>query len=187
MTIEDCAPPGAVAAVDGDEAFAMTEDAFRLFYDRTARPLWAYLARISGDRRLADDLLQETYYRFLKSGATIDDETHRKNYLFRIATNLVVDSHRRPRVDARPSREAVVDAAVDPVGNVADDAARRVDVGRALAKLRPRDRALVWLAYVNGSSHGEIADTLGLRKGSIKLLLFRARRRLAALLREEPR
>jgi RNA polymerase sigma-70 factor (ECF subfamily) len=52
-----------------------------------------------------------------------------------------------------------------------------------MAKLRPRDRSLLWLAYAHGSSHREIADTLGLKVASIKLLLFRARRRLATLLR----
>jgi RNA polymerase sigma-70 factor (ECF subfamily) len=40
----------------------------------------------------------------------------------------------------------------------------------------------LWLAYAQGSSHKEIAESLGLRAGSVKLLLFRARRRLAALL-----
>jgi RNA polymerase sigma-70 factor (ECF subfamily) len=42
----------------------MGEDEFRSFYERTARPLWSYLSRLTGDRQKADDLLQETYYRF---------------------------------------------------------------------------------------------------------------------------
>ena len=179
--------PGDVAG--HAEAFQMTEDEFRPFYDRTARPLWAYLARISGDRRLADDLLQETYYRFLKSRKAFDDEAHRRNYLFRIATNLVLDSKRQPRsersersADGNPGVLTTVRAGSDVAGAVA----QRVDVGRAMGRLRPRDRALVWLAYVNGSSHKEIAEALGLRTASIKLMLFRARRRLAALLREMP-
>ena len=53
---------------------------------------------------------------------------------------------------------------------------------RALGRLKPRERALLWLAYANGSSHAEIADVLGLKTGSIKLLLFRARRKMAAAL-----
>ena len=61
-------------------------------------------------------------------------------------------------------------------------AQRRVDLSRAMARLKPRERALLWLAYAEGSSHKEIADSLGLKASSIKLLLFRARRRLAALL-----
>ena len=74
--------------------FAMDEQAFRAFYDRTAPALWAYLSRLSGDRQLADDLLQESYYRLLRSRETFEGEAHRRNYLFRIATNLVRDARR---------------------------------------------------------------------------------------------
>jgi RNA polymerase sigma-70 factor, ECF subfamily len=44
---------------------------------------------------------------------------------------------------------------------------------------------MLWLAYAEGASHQEIASVLGLRPASMKLLLFRARRRLAALLEEK--
>src|SRR5262252_6468857 len=87
----------ATAAVD---ALQMDEDTFRAFYDRTARQVWAYLARITGDRTLADDLLQETYYRFLRAERAFESETHRRNYLYRIATNLAHDRHRRNKVAA---------------------------------------------------------------------------------------
>jgi RNA polymerase sigma-70 factor (ECF subfamily) len=180
LTIDELARLGSLPA-EADEPFHMTEEAFRMLYERTARSLWAYLARLTGDARLADDLLQETYYRFLKSNAALESDDHRKNYLFRIATNVAHDARRRTRVDSAE------DADARAPGDVAENAARRVDVGRALARMKPRDRALVWLAYVNGSSHKEIADTLGLKPSSIKLMLFRARRRLAALLREGPR
>ena len=178
-----------VEAADVDATFQMDEEAFRLFYDRTARPMWAYLARMTGDPRLADDLLQEAYYRFLRARATHDDDAHRKNYLFRIATNLAHDVRRRPRIDAT----ALVDASgardpADPRGSdVAADTARRVDLARAMSRLKPRERDLLWLAYAQGSSHDEIAETLGLKTSSIKMLLFRARRRLAALLGEHTR
>jgi RNA polymerase sigma-70 factor (ECF subfamily) len=51
-----------------------------------------------------------------------------------------------------------------------------------MATLKPREREMLWLAYAQGSSHEEIAESLGVRKSSIKILLFRARRRLAAAL-----
>ena len=93
---------------------------------------------------------------------------------------------RRPRVDDVPlgRRPERLDHADPQSADAAGGAVRRVDLARAMARLKPRERELLWLAYAQGSSHQEIAETLGLKTASIKLLLFRARRRLAALLRE---
>lgn len=167
-------------ASESDVALEMDEEAFRAFYDRTARILRAYLSRVTGDSQLADDLLQETYYRFLRARSDYESEAHRRNSLFRIASNLVRDHFRRR---GRLAMVAAADDAALADSSGAAHTERRADLRRALARLRPRDRELLWLAYAQGSSHREIADSLGLRTGSIKLLLFRARRRLADLLR----
>lgn len=158
----------------------MDEEAFRAFYDRTARVLRAYLSRVAGDSQLADDLLQETYYRFLRARSHYESEAHRRNSLFRIASNLVSDSHRQRR---RAPAVSAADERTLAGPPDADRTERGADLRSAMARLRPRDRELLWLAYAQGSSHREIADSLGLKAGSIKLLLFRARRRLADLLR----
>jgi RNA polymerase sigma-70 factor, ECF subfamily len=163
-----------------DVAFQMDEDAFRGFYDRTSRALWAYLSRVTGDRQLADDLLQETYYRFLRASRDYESDAHRRNSLFHIATNLVRDTRRRPSLMPLPDADRI--AATSAAGSVADEAARRTDLQRAMLSLKPRERMLLWLAYGQGESHREIAQALGLKTGSIKLLLFRARRKLAKLL-----
>jgi RNA polymerase sigma-70 factor (ECF subfamily) len=55
-------------------------------------------------------------------------------------------------------------------------------LGPALAELRPRDRQLLWLAHAEGYTHREIAQITGLGSASIRLLLFRARRRIAQIL-----
>lgn len=158
----------------------MDEEAFRGFYDRTARALRAYLSRVTGDRALADDLLQESYYRFLRARGGYESEAHRRNTLFRIATNLIHDSRRRAR---KVPPLANIDSEPVPSGPCQTEATdRAADLRRAMASLKPRERALLWLAYAQGSSHREIAESLGVRAGSIKLLLFRARRRLAGLL-----
>lgn len=161
-----------------DVALAMDEDAFRAFYERTSGALWGYLSRISGDREVADDLLQESYYRLLRTTIAFESENHRRNYLYRIATNLVRDGRRV----SRPLFDAGIEVADVPSPEGGADAESRVDVRRALGRLKPRERAMLWLAYANGSSHAEIADVLGLKTASIKLLLFRARRKLAATL-----
>lgn len=174
-------------AAEIDVPFEMDEEAFRAFYDRTSRPLWSYLSRLTADSQLADDLLQESYYRFLRTRAQWESESHRRAYLFRIATNLVRDGRRRARRGYTvPLPDADQNALTASGDSPADAGVRRTDLARAMGRLRPRERALLWLAYAQGHAHTEIADTLGVKTGSVKLLLFRARRKLAGLLRQEP-
>ena len=162
-----------------DDALAMNEETFRALYERTARPLWAYLARATGSPQLADDLLQEAYFRLLRSRTVHESEAHQRHYLFRIALNLVRDERRRRRPDWVPLPEGADERIADLT---APDAERSAAVVQALGRLTARDRDLLWFAYSVGSSHAQIADALGLRTASVKQLLFRARRRLAALL-----
>jgi len=174
-------------AAELDVPFEMDEDAFRAFYDRTARPLWSYLSRMTSDSHVADDLLQESFYRFLRTRGHWESESHRRAYLFRIATNLVLDGRRRarrgPTVPLPDSDQNAIPAAG---GDLAEASVRRTDLRRAMDRLRPRDRALLWLAYAQGHAHTEIAQTLGVKSGSVKLMLFRARRKLADILRSAP-
>ncbi len=164
-----------------DAKLQMDEDTFRRFYNRTSGMLWAYLARATNDPAAADDLLQESYYRLLRTTTTFESEDHRKNYLFRIATNLIRDRFRRPRLDsAQLPEHGEGDITAD--GDLAQQTQQRSDLARAMAQLSQRERELVWLAYGQGSTHQEIAGMLGLKTGSIKPLLFRARRKLARIL-----
>lgn len=169
------------AGATEDVSFLMDEDAFRGFYERTSRMVWAYLARMTGDRQLADDLLQECYYRFLRAEAPLETESHRRHYLFRIATNVLRDGARRRRTQPRPlSHEGLP----EPTGDErhVDRLDHRLDVSRAMEQLKPRERAMLWLAYAQGASHDEIARMVGVRPSSMKVLLSRARQKLATAL-----
>jgi RNA polymerase sigma-70 factor, ECF subfamily len=173
-------------ALEAVEPLDMDEDAFREFYDLTSSAVWAYLSHATGDPHAADDLLQETYIRLLGARRRFESDAHRRTYLFRTATNLARDRFRRNRVrQAEPLDEARAygEAAPPSTGYGREE---RADLRRALARMTPRDRQVLWLAYAEGSSHQEIADTLGLRAGGIRVLLFRARKKLAALLTPRP-
>jgi RNA polymerase sigma-70 factor (ECF subfamily) len=159
--------------------FAMSEQEFRIFYAQTARPLWAYLRRLCGDAALAEDLLQEAFYRFLRAKLPSADDAYQRNYLFRIGTNLAHDHFRKTKRQADPLPDAPSSE------QVAFDVRLRSDIERILQKLKPRERTLLWLTYVDEASHREIAQVTGLREISIRPMLFRARRRLAALLRKQ--
>ena len=177
-----------MAERQADEALAvMGDDEFRAFYERTARPLWAYLSRICGDPHQADDFLQEAYYRIYRASKRYENEAHRRNSLFQIATNLVRDAARRgkhyeevPLADEGAPSVGVVPKSASPSPET--EVAMRTDVARAIQQLEPVQRELLWLAYAQGSSHEEIAEILGLSAISVRTLLLRARRKLAGIL-----
>jgi RNA polymerase sigma-70 factor (ECF subfamily) len=154
----------------------LDEQAFASCYERNARSLWSYLYRVTGRAADADDVVQDAFCRLLQAdvGSLGDEELRR--YLFRIASHIVADRWRRTAQEAswldrlRGTTEAHLDPEYDD------------SVSREFAALKPRERALLWLAYVEGESHQDIAAALGLSTGSIKVLLSRARSRLRGLL-----
>lgn len=157
----------------------MDSEAFTGFYQRSAPALRAYLARVSGNHALADDLMQEAYLRFLCASRPLGGEVDYRRYLFRIASNLLRDHWRRPRADSLEDLPELSLAAPDALSRV--DSLTTLDP--AMARMRPRERQLLWLAHAEGYSHREIAEITGLGAASIRLLLFRARRKMARLLR----
>jgi len=157
------------------ETRPMTEAEFEAFHGRTSQPLWAYLRRISGDPAQADDVLQESYLRLLRHPPSPDrDERERKAYLFQIATNLMRDRW-RSRERERSVLERLL--ALWPA-RPQSGAGLSLDMAAALDRLPPRDRALLWLAHVEGYDHREIAKVLGLQESSVRVILFRARKKL---------
>lgn len=153
----------------------LDERSFAAFYERTKRAVWSYVYRVTGHAADADDIVQEAFCRIIGVEIDADDEEGLRRYVFRVAGNLMADRWRRASREAswleRLRRPDVhVDVEYDD------------SVPREFAALAPRERALLWLAYVEGENHQEIADALGLARGSVKVLLFRARAKLKRLL-----
>jgi len=154
----------------------MDEESFHAFYEQTARSLRGYLRSMVIDQTLVDDLLQESYFRFLKAALPADMElAHRKNYLYRIATNLVHDHRRSRKTEELPEDWRGVAAAGSP------DTAH--DVGSAFGRLKEREREVLWMAYVECFDHKEIAEVLRTKAVSIRPMLARARARFGDILR----
>jgi len=155
----------------------MNEPSFQAFYAATAGPLRAYVARTLGDFGQADDIVQECFLRLLRMVDAPEDPEHLRRLAFRIASNLMADEWRRRRRSPAAADTAPEASSRDP------DSALRLDMTRVFRQLTPRQRQMMWLSYVEGADHKEIAAALGLREGSIRVLLHRARKKLAALLK----
>ena len=172
---------GAVAPADlaqPDIRATMTEAEFEAFHRATARSLRAYVVRVLGRVDHADDVVQEAYLRFLRSRPPGDSMDQFRAFLFRVATNLIVDHWRSRRFEQPSSVTDPEPIRIDP------DVPLRIDMERAFTHLRPEERAMMWLAYVEGADHREIASALGVSRLSVRVLLFRTRRKLAQHLRE---
>jgi len=180
LTFTELAP--AEEALQNESAMQMDEASFRALYNRTARGLWAYLAKLTGDRAAADDLMQESYYRFLRARHASLSEEQAKQYLFRIASNLLRDRWRRGQGKLSVPLEDV--AEMPGAEQTAESVQARSDLRGALRQLKPRELQLLWLAYVEGSTHKEISAVVGLRTVSVRPMLFRARQKLLGILRK---
>ena len=171
---------GALVGKAAEHAAAMGEAEFERLYHATAGAILGYLTAVLGRREIADDLLQETYCRFLAQGparAGMEPQAARR-YLFRIASNLLRDRWRSG--EGQPFAEPAEAGA-------AADFDTALEVQAMLQHLSVKDRTLLWLAYVEGMDHAEIAAATGLGRLSVRTLLLRARRRAKRLLEGEAR
>jgi len=156
---------------------SMDESKFDAFYRKTAGGLWTYLHRLTGDPAAADDLLQKAFFRFLRSNPAVTSEEHARRWIYRTATNLAFDHFREAKRGA-----AAILGRRPPAETPGGTLELRHDMARVFAELKPQERALLWLAHVEESSHDEIAEALGLKSKSVRVLLFRARKHLADLM-----
>jgi RNA polymerase sigma-70 factor (ECF subfamily) len=176
----------------------MDAAAFQVFYAKTAPGLRGYIRRASGNEALADDILQESYLRFLRADlfqfkdaqfkdaqfrdARFNDVTRSdaplKAYLYKIASSLLVDHWRRLKRERRWSLWNFLGG--EPVTHPKSES----DSMRFFRQLKPQEQLLLWLAYVEGFEHREIAAALRLKEKSVRVVLFRARKKLARTLED---
>ena len=154
----------------------MEEAAFRSFYLKTAPALRAYIARSVGSLHAADDVLQDAFMRFLAKAPPKLSETEMRGYLYRTAETLIVDRWRQ-RLRERKRDRAAADLREETV-----EPHFRGDVDRAFRALRPQQRSLLWMAYVEELDHREIAAANGVGEKSVRVLLSRARGAFAEVL-----
>lgn len=181
-SLDFAAAGGDLAAQDGvaadlpTAAQRMDSAAFQVFYAKTAPGLRAYIRRASGNEALADDILQDAFLRFLRADLPPLEEAPLKAYLYKIAASLLVDHWRRINRERRWSLRNFFGA--EPAANPRGDS----DALRFFHRLKSQEQLMLWLAYVEGFEHREIAAALRLKEKSVRVLLFRARKKLARAL-----
>jgi RNA polymerase sigma-70 factor (ECF subfamily) len=156
------------------------------FYANYSRAFWFYIFKICGDEHMADDIYQESLVKFLKAKPRIENETHLKVYLYRIAFHLIIDRKRRIKVEKKSFQEKVHTYERD-MHDAGQESAilLSMEMEKTFKKLKPKQRMLLWLAYVEGYSYSEIAKITDTKEKSLKVQLFRAREKLANILKAQ--
>jgi RNA polymerase sigma-70 factor (ECF subfamily) len=154
----------------------LSRDDVERLYGTFGPRLQSYLLRQVGDPAVAADLLQETFVRLMRSPPEVGSDAEVRAYLYRAAHSRTMDYFRR--------RQRAEQAAHLPARPPSEPVSLPMDIDRAFAELEPRDRTLLWLAYVEEMRHNEIARAVGVQTLSVKVLLYRARKRLANILRK---
>lgn len=158
------------------ERRAVCEGAFEQFYEATAPGIRSYILRHCSDRNSADDLFQITYVKFLGSRmAPTPQAPEARAYLYRIASNVIADHGRALQRRASLRRSAQESQATLLMAPVAEDLALR----DGLRRLSQREQQLLWLLYAEGFAHKEVAKIMNLKTASVRVLAFRARKKLA--------
>jgi RNA polymerase sigma-70 factor (ECF subfamily) len=158
------------------------------FYANHSRSFWFYIYKICGNEQLSDDIYQESFVKFLKARQHFANEKHMKVYLYRIAFRLIIDRKRRIKVEKKSFEEKVHTYERDMHdGGQESGILLSMEMEKTFKKLKPKQRMILWMAYVEGYSYSEIAQMTDTKENSLKVQLFRAREKLANLIRaQEP-
>ena len=150
--------------------------ALAVLYDRYASIVLGISVKVVGDQGVAEDVLQETFWRVWQSAATYQSQLGSfTGWLFRIARNLAIDAYRRRNV--RPQAisgvtgsDPILDEIPDPNIDVAEQAQsilKNRQIRKALASLPTVQRQVIEMAYFYGMTRQEIAEATGEALGTI--------------------
>ena len=158
------------ACADGDsEVFA---ELYRTHIDRMKSIAYNHLGSISD----AEDAIQETFLKIHRAAGTFTGEAAFSTWIYRILINTCYD-HLRKR--QRRIQEAPIDDVIttERAGNSIDDV-KRMALRRMLAELPEQRRSVFTLFEIEGLSHAEIAQILGITEGNSKWILFATKKQL---------
>lgn len=149
---------------------------FKIFYQKYSQGFWYFILKICGDENMADDIFQESFFKFIKAAPAKLNEYQQKSYLYKIAFRLIIDQKRKLKVEKKYWPE-----------NYREEKNRNflaaIDMEKIFALLKPKERSLMWLAYVEEYSHKEIADMLNIKEKGIRVQLHRIRRKVTEKLK----
>jgi len=167
------------------EAFQRRDsDAVRAMYREYGRLVYSVAHRVLGRHELAEEAAQQTFVRAWQAADRIDVNRDPAPWLATIAKRTAIDIFRREarRPTSALSDVAVGDRAVVTLPPDVDALDAAWHVRRAIDTLPADEATIVRLQHLDGMTHNEISEQLGIALGTVKSRSHRAHRKLASLL-----
>ena len=151
-----------------------------LLFERYHRAVFDFFARMTGNRAVSEDLVQDVFFRILKYRKTFRAESHFKTWMFQIARNVRVDYYKKrgsDRAAFENSKEELNSGFALPSQKLEEDERTRL-LECALLKLPEEKREILILSRYQGMKYEEIAELLGCELGTVKVRIYRAMQEL---------
>jgi RNA polymerase sigma-70 factor, ECF subfamily len=161
-------------AIDGDER------AMQRLWSQHASHIDAVVRRLCGDPELAADISQEVWMQIFRALPSYRGDSQFGTWAHRIAVNRTLNALRKIRRIANLEIDIQDDSAITE--NDSDRTFLAESIEQAMTKLSPGARAVFVLHDIEGYTHGEIGEELGITPGGSKSQLFKARSKLKKLL-----
>jgi RNA polymerase sigma-70 factor (ECF subfamily) len=134
---------------------------------------------LTGNRDLAEDILEETFCRLYKSD--LKKEGKLKNWLFRVATNLSYKTNRKRKHEISNPENTVIKTKINPKEQIE----KRILVQKALMKIPEKQRIVVILKFFQGMKYREIAEILNCPHNTVKTRMHGGLKKLHKLLKKD--
>jgi len=136
---------------------------FSALYGRYKNRVFGFLLRMTGDRDVAEDLLQETFLAAMRNAGQFDRTRSFLSWLFGIAHKRAIDYFRHAKVEAEHADEAVdsVGSRIGAPDDIVSDRDLRVRISRAVQTLEPQQREVFMLRELGGVPFKEISEIMG--------------------------
>ena len=172
-------PPAAAASNADDRRLAarcaagdsrIFEEIYRRYGDRMKSIAWSHLGNVSD----AEDAVQETFLKVHRAASTYTGEASFSTWVFRILVNTCYDLLRKRK---RRVEETPIEGTAERTAASIDDA-KRITLEKLLGELPEQRRSVFTLFEVEGLSHAEIGQILGITEGNSKWILFATKKEL---------
>ena len=146
--------------------------------------MYAVAFKVLGNRGLAEEATQQTFVKAWRAAQTFDERRELGPWLAAIARRVAIDVYRREAIRTTDPLESVApgDPALVSTPPSVEAAYDVWEVREAVAQLPPEEQEIVRLQHLDGFTHAQIAERLGIAVGTVKSRSFRAHKRLAAML-----